>query len=284
MTPRQLRTFLAVARARSFVRASKAVHLAQSSVSDQIQALESDLGTPLFVRARHGVTLTAAGTALVPYAEQMLALEDDARIAIRDAMAGQERLVVGALGTIAAARLPALLTHFSQLHPATGLHMKVAGTGDLLAAVAVGEMDVAFCFDNGDADTRLLGRTVAAEPVVLIAPPGTGKPQEKPFIVTEPGCVYRHISDAALAAVALPYGSIIEVGSIAAMVGMVARGMGVALVPRMAAEDLLASGDVVSLPWGHPLPDARLRMIWRRRRVQTNALKAFLELFPGGVG
>jgi DNA-binding transcriptional LysR family regulator len=58
MHPRLLKTFLAVARSRNVTRAAEQVHLAQSRVSDQIQALETELGAELFVRTRQGLLLT----------------------------------------------------------------------------------------------------------------------------------------------------------------------------------------------------------------------------------
>ncbi|MBW8880067.1 MAG: LysR family transcriptional regulator [Asticcacaulis sp.] len=281
MTPRQLRTFLAVARTRSFVRAARAVHLAQSSVSDQIQALETALGAQLFVRARQGLVPTPAAEALIPYAEEILALGDEAQAAVRNAGEGEGALAMGALETIAAARLPALLTTFRRDYPAAGLRMKVAGTGDLMAALSAGEIDVAFCFDGGQADPRLVARPVASEPVVLIAPPGVIRPVDQAFTATARGCVYRHISDAARAAASIaPVGPDIEVDSIAAIARMVAAGAGVAVVPRLAVEDMLALGTVAEVPWCNPLPAATLRMVWRRRRVQPKILKAFLASFP----
>ncbi|TJW73014.1 MAG: LysR family transcriptional regulator, partial [Mesorhizobium sp.] len=78
MHPRLLKTFLAVARTRNITRAAAEVNLAQSSVSDQIQALEAELGADLFTRSRQGLELTPAGDALKPYAEGLLALADDA--------------------------------------------------------------------------------------------------------------------------------------------------------------------------------------------------------------
>ncbi|TIS20010.1 LysR family transcriptional regulator, partial [Mesorhizobium sp.] len=82
MHPRLLKTFLAVARTRKVTRAAGELNLAQSSVSDQIQALEAELGATLFIRSRQGLDLTPAGEALQPYAEELLALADDARAAI----------------------------------------------------------------------------------------------------------------------------------------------------------------------------------------------------------
>lgn len=106
MNPRLLKTFLAVARTGNVTRAALEVNLAQSSVSDQIQALEAELGASLFTRSRQGLALTPAGEALKPYAENLLALADDARAAVDATRAGTAgSLSIGALETIASARL-----------------------------------------------------------------------------------------------------------------------------------------------------------------------------------
>jgi DNA-binding transcriptional LysR family regulator len=81
MHPRLLKTFLAVARHRNITRAAREVHLAQSSVSDQIQSLESELGVTLFTRSRQGLDLTASGAALKPYAEEILQLPSEPNVA-----------------------------------------------------------------------------------------------------------------------------------------------------------------------------------------------------------
>ena len=79
MQLRHLRTFAAVASTLNITRAAEQVHLAQSSVTEQIQTLEADLGTALFDRARRGLQLTEAGRRLLEFAEPLLTLADDAR-------------------------------------------------------------------------------------------------------------------------------------------------------------------------------------------------------------
>lgn len=113
MHPRLLKTFLAVARSRNITRAADAVHLAQSSVSDQIQALEAELGAALFTRSKSGLELTPAGLALKPIAEELLRLDGEARAAVL-AAAGRTSgaLTIGALETIASARLAPWLPGF----------------------------------------------------------------------------------------------------------------------------------------------------------------------------
>ncbi|MEO5756260.1 MAG: LysR family transcriptional regulator [Mesorhizobium sp.] len=295
MHPRLLKTFLAVARCRNITRAAETVHLAQSSVSDQIQALEAELGTALFARSRSGLDLTPAGQALCPYAEDILALAEEARATVQ-ATAGQAAgsLTIGALETIATARLAPWLARFQADHSGISTRLKVAGSGALLRLLEDGEIDAAFCFDSGGfitgADERFARRTLSAEPLVLVAAAGQGRaPHELAslaamnFVATEPGCVYRHLFDSAFAEAGLAAPKLAaEVGSIGAIAGLVAAGAGLALVPRLAVSEALERGEIVEMPWPGTARTAALTIIWRRRRVQPPALKLLLAAAADG--
>jgi DNA-binding transcriptional LysR family regulator len=285
--PRLLKTFLAVARSRNFTRAAEEIHLAQSSVSDQIQSLEADLCTDLFTRSRLGLELTPAGEALMPYAEEILMLANEARAAV--SVAGRQAagtVTIGALETIASEKLPPWLSAFQRDHPDINVRMKVAGSSDLLRKVEYGEIDAAFCFDRGALDVRLAKRTMSAEPLILVASHGSesiarigglNALASMSFVATEPGCVYRYLLDKAFADAGLtPPKLVAEVGSIGAIAGLVAAGAGVGLVPRIAVAGALDRGEIVEMPWPGEITAASLVMIWRRRRVQPPALKLLL--------
>ena len=290
MHPRLLKTFLAVARSRNITRAADAVHLAQSSVSDQIQSLETELGAALFTRSKTGLDLTSAGLALKPIAEDLLRLDGEARAAVQAAAAqASGSLTIGALETIASARLAPWLPGFQARHPDITVRMKVADSDALRHLLEDGDSDVAFCFDRRDVTKgavadRFARRTIVAEPLVLVAAPGQGPaPSDLAalatlrFVATEPGCVYRHLFDTAFAeaGVAAPKLAA-EVSSIGTIARLVAAGAGLGLVPRLAVSDALARGDLAELPWPSPMRTAPLVMIWRRRRVQPPALKRLL--------
>ncbi|MDX8450547.1 LysR family transcriptional regulator [Mesorhizobium captivum] len=288
MHPRLLKTFLAVARTRNVTRAAAEVNLAQSSVSDQIQALEAELGASLFTRSRQGLELTPAGEALKPYAEEILALADETRAAV-DAASCETAgtLSIGALETIASAKLAGWLADFRAAHPDIDIKLKIAGSGELLRRLGEGEIDVAFCFDRsgaGEPDARFARRVVGAEPLVLIAPPGENRTDvdlaelaEKRFVATETGCVYRAMVDRAFAEAGLGGPKLAaEVGSIDVIAGLVAAGAGLGVVPRLAVAAALDSGEVAEITWPGLVRSAELVMIWRRRRVQPRALKLLL--------
>ncbi|TGV63644.1 LysR family transcriptional regulator, partial [Mesorhizobium sp. M00.F.Ca.ET.158.01.1.1] len=96
-------------------------------------------------------------------------------------------------------------------------------------------------------------------------------------VATEPGCIYRHMFDIAFAEAGIGAPELAaEVGSIGAIARLVAAGSGLGLVPRLAVSDALARGDLTELTWPGEMRTAPLTMIWRRRRVQTPALRQLL--------
>src|ERR687887_973720 len=104
MTLQQLVYFVAVAEARHFTRAAERTHVAQPSLSKQIQALEGELGAPLFSRARGNVTLTPAGEALLPIARRILSDVDTARLEVGELVGlRQGRVRLGATPSLCVA-------------------------------------------------------------------------------------------------------------------------------------------------------------------------------------
>lgn len=287
MHPRILKTFLTVARSKSFTRAAQEVHLAQSSVSDQMQSLEVELGAVLFARSKQGLALTQAGETLVSYAEGILALADEARGAVAAAAGHEAGLVtIGALETVAAIKLPEWLTAFQLGHPDVSLQLKVVGSGDLLRKLDTGEIDLAFCFDQGGFDERFVKSAIATEPLIFAMHPQTkimaggldlAGLASMAFLATEVGCAYRAMFDKAFANAGIPAPKpSVEVGSIGAIIRLVAAGAGIALVPRLAAAEALDRGEISELSWPGSDQTVTLVMIWRRRRVQPPALRSLL--------
>lgn len=282
-----LKTFLAVASHRQMSRAAAQVHLAQSSVSDQIQLLEAELGAELFIRSKTGLTLTPAGEALKPYAAEVLALMDEAHAAV-GAADGQtaQSLRIGALETIASARAARWLSSLAQAHPGIDLKLTIAGSGELLQKLERGDIDVAFCFDKGSLDDRFMKRIVSVETLALVT-----SPERRPalisqnlpalaherYVATETGCIYRHLLEKCFAEAGIgPPRLAAEVSSLRTISHLAAAGTGLALLPRLAVLDALERGNLVEVPWPGPVQAVPLVAIWRRRRVQPVALKALL--------
>jgi DNA-binding transcriptional LysR family regulator len=243
MELRHLRSFLAVAEELHFSRAARRLHMAQSPLSQQIQRLERELGVQLFRRNRRRVELTDAGLAMLDHARRALDHAEQAAGAARAAGAGRAgRLDVGFLATAALALLPAVLPPFREAAPDATLRLTEAGSQDLLGALHRGELDVAFT--RPPAPTAELSTTVVwREPVIAVLPAAhrlcagpdldLADPRDEDF-VTFPRWSAPEFYDHLLAAchdAGFAPRIVQEALAMPTVVGLVAAGLGVALVP-----------------------------------------------------
>ena len=118
MQLQQLQYFVAVAETRHFTRAAEVVHVAQPSLSQQIKALERELGADLFLRARGNIALTDAGEALLPLARRILADADTARHEVLELVQLRRgRVRLGATPSLCTGLLPDVLRAFHDRYP-----------------------------------------------------------------------------------------------------------------------------------------------------------------------
>jgi DNA-binding transcriptional LysR family regulator len=168
---RQLRSFVAVAEAGSLTAAAARLHLAQQSLSQQIRALEAQLGVVLFERTSRGVTLTAPGAVLLREARPVLAQADRAAEAVRRAARGEEgHLRIGFLPSVANYVMPPVVRAFRERHPQIALETQDLPVAQLIAGVREGRLDAAFTRppEVGDVATA----RVLREPVAAVLPEG----------------------------------------------------------------------------------------------------------------
>jgi DNA-binding transcriptional LysR family regulator len=149
MDPRRVLTFRAVAHQRSFSRAARELALSQPSVSNQIAALEREIGARLLLREPGGLRLTREGEILLEHADAIAERFELARAQLSVAAQGQRtRLRIGAFPTALAGLVPAAIARLRERHP----DIKVTvdeGAGDLPARVRSGELHLALAFQDG---------------------------------------------------------------------------------------------------------------------------------------
>ena len=277
-----LLTFSAVARTGGITRAAEELNTVQSNVTQRVKALEAEIGTALFERHSRGMTLTGAGRRLLPYAQRMTALSREAVLAARDDGEPKGPLAIGSMETTAAVRLPALLAAFHRNFPAVRLSLRTATTADLMAAVLDGSLDGAFV--AGPIEHADLAPTVAfREELVLVtarqvkdlAALRATTPESGPTaLVFRTGCTYRQRLEQVLTEFGWPSATRFELGTLDGMIGCVAAGMGVTLLPRA----VVGRNDAVSI---HALPPAQSRVetlfITRRAAHDYSALRGFVS-------
>lgn len=277
-----LLTFSAVARTGGITRAAEELNTVQSNVTQRIKALEAEIGTTLFERHSRGMTLTGAGRRLLPYARRMAAMSREAVLAARDDGEPKGPLAIGSMETTAAVRLPALLAGFHRRFPAVQLSLRTATTADLIAAVLDGSLDGAFV--AGPIDHADLASTVAfREELVLVtarhienlAELRAATSESGPTaLVFRTGCTYRQRLEQTLTEFGWPSATRFELGTLDGMVGCVAAGMGVTLLPRA----VVGQNDSVSI---HALGPAQSRVdtlfVTRRAAHEYSALRGFIS-------
>jgi DNA-binding transcriptional LysR family regulator len=279
-----LRIFRAVVREGGVTRAAERLNRVQSNVTTRIKQLEDDLGTPLFVREGKRLRLTPAGRLLLDYADRLLALADEAREAVQDPRPrGAFRL--GAMESTAAVRLPKTLNEFHRHYPDVVLELRTGNPETLAKAILADELDAAFVAEPiANAPFEKL-HTFDEEPVIISASdyPLDVKRGEAPrcVLVFENGCPHRkRLEDWYAKRGAMPERTI-ELGSYHAMLGCVAAGMGIALLP----ESVLATFPKTRRLTIHRLPPGENRyetvLIWRKGGGSPN-IRALQEVLADG--
>ncbi len=277
----KLAIFAAVARSGSFTRASELLYLTQPTVSQQVAALEAEVGAALIERQTRRLRLTPAGAALLPYAERLAALADEALAAARDAAGLAARtLRLGVGHTIASYLLPDILRRYRDAHPDHLVRISVGNTAELLELVAGGAVELALVGSPVEHDG------VEARPfrhdrlVVIVAPDdvwaGRGAVElselrERALLTREPGSALHASVERLLGAAALASERTMLLGETEAIKRSVEAGLGVALVQAIAVEREVAAGTLVALTLLGGDATRQYNVAWRRGAALSGA-------------
>lgn len=234
LSPQLLRHFLAVSRAGSLSGAAQQLHCVPSNVSARLRQLEAQLGAVLFQRQAQRLCLTPAGQRLLPHAEQLEQLCLTAwRSVQEDAWVGELRL--GSMETTAAVRLPEVLAAFHRDAPRVDLSLLTGTSQHLLGEVLAGRLDAALIggpFEH----PQLQGEVLWREELVLVLPAGRDPEQllrgPLSLLGFPAGCHYRERLERWSERHGLQVVARQSYGSIDAILGGIAAGMGIGLLPR----------------------------------------------------
>lgn len=240
----QLRYFLAVAEARHFTRAAELEHVAQPSLSQQIRALERELGAELFHRARGNIALTDAGEALLPLARRILADAESARLAVQETVQLRRgRVRLGAPPSLCTSLVPDLLRAYRAKHPGVELLVREDGSRDLVRTLAAGELDLALIItpQAGEAPGLAVTELLHEDLVLVSAAPSKRRRariedlRDRPLVMFRKGYDVREATLAACRAAGFDPVFAVEGGEMDAVLGFVRAGLGPAVLPGMVA-------------------------------------------------
>ncbi len=289
MADRRLQVFHAVAKHLSFTRAADALFMTQPAVTFQIKQLEEQYSTRLFERRHGSISLTPAGELVLSYAEKILALSDEMETRLSE-MTGEMRgpLLVGASTTIAEFMLPRVLGEFNALYPQVRARLIVANSESIESRVAEHTLDVGLI----EAPAKLSGLTSAiccedelravCAPDYPLAEMKSVSPQvlsEYEFISREPGSGTREITDTYFRSHKIKPDSLktqMELGSPEALKGVVATGLGFAIVSRAVVEKETQLGELISIPLDPPLKRS-FYLVHPQDRFQSRLIATFID-------
>jgi len=238
---RELKTLVAVARAGTFARAGDQIGLTQAAVSAQMQRLEAELGFPLFDRSARAARLNPRGQQVVEQAQELIRQYGNLGSRATGSPAAS-LITVGAIASVERSLLPDVLAKFHRQAADCRVRIVPGVSMQLLDAVDAGDLDLAIVIRPPfSLQSDLRWTTLAHEPFRLLVPRQFEGNDWAELLATQPFIRYDRTSfggrqvDRFLRAAHLQVRDVFEVDELEAMVGLVAKGVGVALVPQTAS-------------------------------------------------
>jgi len=283
----QLTTFLEVAKSANFSRAGKKLFLSQPAVSAQIRQLELEYGAKLFDRFGKKVRLTAAGDALLEYAERLLTMRNESLRAVADqANTPRGTLLIGANEATCLYVLPEVFAEYHRLYSDVQINIYRNFSNKVLEKVEDGSVDVGIV-TLPIKSPSLKTHSIFRDRLVLMVSPQsplakkkvvhTSEIVEQPLIFPKTGFT-RQMLDKLFR----PYRSQIHVTMELASVGMikafVAANLGVSLISETFAREEARAGEVKLIPIADVDLWRELGLIYRRDRTLPRAATAFISL------
>lgn len=290
MDLRQLEYFTAIVREGSLTAAAKRCRIAQPSLSQQLRALEDELGEALVHRKPRGVEPTAAGKILLEHADRVLLEARLLRERFTQRRECQEGSVIfGMIPTIAPYLLPKLLAPFREAFPQIDIQVREARTSGLIQAVVNGLVEFAILSDVTAQDQKrwsLHVQELFREPLMLAVPLShpfaSGSQAPKPEQLAPETLIHLRdghcLTDRTLKVCRLDrLDPRLECDQLETVLAMVEAGMGISIVPDLAIRSRSLTG-VAIRPFADPVPERTISLMKRRGAPLSSAATELVRI------
>src|SRR3989449_1911801 len=289
----QLEVVVAVAQEKSFSRAAETLHRTQPAVSQAIRRLEAELGEPLFDRSSKDGTLTAAGRVLFDFAQQMLNLRHHAHTALKELKdLHRGKLTLSANEYTVMYLLP-IIPVFRARHPHIKIEVKRSLASRIASEVLGRETEIGIVSFKPN-DPTVASVPVLMDELALVVAPDHPLAAKKIVSVRELGAEafiahnvpspYREKVIKTFAKARTPLNISMEMPTLEAIKRLVENGLGVALIPRLAAQIEIERKQLAGVTVREMRLERRMHLIYRRGASLSHAAKAFLRVARGTSG
>ena len=283
----QLEVFLAVAQERSFSRAAETLHRTQPAVSQSIRRLEAELGEPLFDRSSKDGTLTAAGRVLLDFSHQMLNLRHHAHSAIRELRdLHRGKLSLGANEYTVMSLLP-MIPIFRARHPHIKIEIKRSLASRIPGEIIGRDVEIGVVSFKPN-DPAIKSVAIGVDELALVVAPNHPLAANKVVSVRELGAEsfiahnvpspYREKVIKTFEKHRTPLNISMEMPTLESIKRLVEEGLGIALIPRLAAQIEIDRGQLAGLVVREMTFERKLNLIYRKGATLSHAARAFLRV------
>lgn len=293
MELRNIKTFIHAAETGSFTAAAQRENYAQSTVTQQIQMLERELGASLFIRAGRRVTLSSAGRAFLSYAYRMAALEQETLTQFRGEAEPEGEFFLGVIETIATSHYMQRVGIFLRKYPKVRLHVTVATAPHLRQALVHGDIDIAILLDpyHESGNLRVLHHS-PSEIAFITAPDSPFAHRsvclhelvDSTWVLTQRGTNYRKKLEDDLVARQLYLRDRVEIGTSKTIVDFVAAGLGLSLLPAVTVADAVRAGRIAVIEVEDYAIQMQLQILAAGERWLPHPLALLAADFAAGLG
>jgi DNA-binding transcriptional LysR family regulator len=279
-----LRIFQTVAAHGSISKAALELNYVQSNVTARIKLLEKELQTPLFHRHKRGMVLNTEGKRLLEQSREILSKMDEMKRSFQDKSNPSGILKVGIVETVVA--LPDILSSYHSKYPNVELSLK-AGVTDLLLQKVV-DMKLDGAFVTGPIRHPLIEQVeVIQEKLVLVTKGPTFSMEDittRPLLLYNKGCGYRGRLESWMKVEGLIPKQIMEFGTFGTIIGSVAAGIGITILPESSVRNLAAVGTVFVHDVPDPYREITTIFIRRKDSLLTSTLQCFIDEIVSRTG
>lgn len=281
MTLTQLRSFIAVARYNGFTAAARALRTSQTTITSQIQALEEEHGVRLFERRGRRIDLTPVGVEFLQIARQMIELENDAAILLKDSVALRQGAIK--IGAVSPFHVIAMIEAFHGQYPGIYTSITLGNSGDVLTDLGNYVADVGVVA-RADDDDRYYMQHYASYPVTAfvhhdhrLAANGSielADLAKERLLMREKGSTTRRALEDAMASIGCKPRIAMEIGSREAIREAVIRGLGIGTVSQ---SEYVPDDRIVPLPITGTAVVTHIYLCCLRERRRSLLITAFLN-------